>query len=286
MTLISLEGYYSQEIGVVGVACNLIMVFLLAAICTMGLKLTKCLLQFFLVWATFHESASKASSDDGTTATRVFSPKSLGSLRTAQDIFIFLHSKQSRAILSHDPVGNLPTAFTICSTVMVPFMFQDDEILFLTMLDKNGNGLFDVFMRVFMTNEGIDTMFNSAQHWKELEKDGKELKAFSQRWIKWCAALNRSSGLGQHVVDGVFVWNGTVPESFLANIPTDLSGKIVLGGRKFRGHWVPSKNKVTNLNIFSTAHSVEVMRQNTVGGGTVGKSVFVSGIPFFKAEFS
>ena len=28
----------------------------------------------------------------------------------------------------------------------------------------------------------------------------------------------------------------------------------------------PAMNKVTNLNIFSTAHSVEVMRQNTQGG--------------------
>ena len=49
-------------------------------------------------------------------------------------------------------------------------------------------------------------------------------------------------------------------------MPTDLTGKILLGTHYSYGLWIPIKNKVTNLNIFSTAHSVDVMRQNTKGG--------------------
>ena len=50
-----------------------------------------------------------------------------------------LDSEQSKAVLSHDPIGNLPNSFTICSTVMAPSMFQGDEIVFLYLLDKDGN---------------------------------------------------------------------------------------------------------------------------------------------------
>ena len=244
----------------------------------MGFNLTKCLLQLFVACAIFDECAFQASSKDMKKTTRVFSPG-----HNSQD------SDPSKAVLSHDPIGSLPNSFTICSTVMAPFVFTNDQILFLAMLDKNGNGddLLRAVINIYMmTNEGIDTKFNWKRNWKELEKDGKELKAFPQQWIKGCVAFNLTSGLHQVVVDGVFVRNETWPKWALAYIPRDLSGKIVLGGRKFIGHWKQSSNKVTNLNIFSTAHSVEVMRQNTVGGGTVGKSVFVSGIPFFKAEFS
>ena len=107
-----------------------------------------------------------------------------------------LDSEQSKAVLSHDPIGNLPNSFTICSTVMAPSMFQDNEIVFLYLLDKDGNYLFATVINIYMTNEGIDTTFNWVHDWKELEKDGKELRAFSKQWMKGCAAFNLTSGQG------------------------------------------------------------------------------------------
>ena len=89
-----------------------------------------------------------------------------------------------------------------------------------------------------------------------MEKDGKELRAFPHQWIKYCGALNLSSGLYQAVVDGIFVENKTFTARGLKNIPLNLSGKIVLGGFNGIGRWTPAVNKVTNLNIFSTVHSV------------------------------
>ena len=197
-----------------------------------------------------------------------------------------LNSEPTKAVLSHDPVASLSTSFTICSTIMAPAIFQNDIFEFFSLLGRDGNLLISSVMTVMTTSGGIDTTYAYKCRWKELESDGKEFHGFSNRWIKRCGTYNRNSGLYQVVADGVFVANGTLPGFMLANIPTDLSGKIVLGAHELYGRWIPTKNKMTNLNIFSTAHSVEVMRQNTVGGGTVGKSVFVSGIPFFKAEFS
>ena len=178
-----------------------------------------------------------------------------------------LNSESTKAVLSHDPLASLPTSFTICSTIMAPSIFQNDVFEFFSLLGKDGNILDgNILMQVIMTKEGIYTTYAYKRRWKELESDGKEFNAFSNRWIKRCGTYNRNTGLYQVVADGVFVENGTWPGFMLANIPTDLTGKIVLGAHSLNGLWYPTKNKVTNLNIFSTAHSVEVMRQNTGGG--------------------
>ena len=105
-------------------------------------------------------------------------------------------------------------------------------------------------------------------HISNLENNGKEFHAFTNQWTRGCVAYNSTSTLYQVVVDGIFVQNYTrrglkKPE---LKISTDLSGKILLGTYQNWGKWIEVIHKVTNLNIFSTAHSVEVMRQNTKGG--------------------
>ena len=98
----------------------------------MGFKLTKCLLLFVLVCGTFYECAFQASSEDGTTdmkkTTRVFSPGPF-----------IADSEQSKAVLSHDPIGSLPNSFTICSTIMAPLMAQEHIYVFFSMLDEDEN---------------------------------------------------------------------------------------------------------------------------------------------------
>ena len=173
----------------------------------------------------------------------------------------------SYAILSHDHLAKLPSSFTICSSIMTPFNFPKDELVFFDLLGKEGNySVLKAMMKIVMTREEFSTVYNWKQQWKDLENDGKEFLVFSHKWIKNCAALNRSSGLHQFVADGIFVANGTLSELKLGNMSTDLSGKLFLGVHQMYGASRPAMNKVTNLNIFSTAHSVEVMRQNTQGG--------------------
>ena len=66
-----------------------------------------------------------------------------------------------------------------------------------------------------------------------------------------------------------FVENKIFTARVLENIPLNLSGKFFLGGFNGIGRWTPAVNKVTNLNIFSTAHSVEVMKENTKSGNCI-----------------
>merc|ERR1712240_383395 len=126
------------------------------------------------------------------------------------------------------------------------------------------------------TSEGVETRYNYNRRWKELEGDGKELHTFSHQWIKRCGSYNLVSGLYQIVIDGVLVENVTVPSESLAHWPTDLSGKLVIGSYSTGGYWVAAKNKVTNVNIYSEAHSVEVMRQNTLGGECIEEGDYLA----------
>ena len=182
----------------------------------------------------------------------------------------------SFAVLSHDPQANLPSSFTICSTIMAPNI-RTRVLVFFNILDEVANlsskSALSALIRITDTMEGPALTFNWEQQWKKLENNGEEFHAFSHQWIKSCAAYNLVSGLYQVVADGILVVNSTIPHPSghhpglgNGNISKDLSGRIFFGAYQSNGNWIPVSNKVTNLNIFSTAHSAEVMRQNTKGG--------------------
>ena len=107
-------------------------------------------------------------------------------------------------------------------------------------------------------------------HWKFADRFLPPV--FARQWVRGCTAVNTKSGLLQWVVDGVLVENNIFAQiKDSSKIPTDISGKIVLGAAQ---HWTTSKwgfvksNQVTNLNVFSTALPIEVMTQITRGGGS------------------
>ena len=136
----------------------------------------------------------------------------------------------SYAILRNDPNASLPASFTICSTIMAPVIFpRRMNLLFFNLLGTDGMPVFSWPMDVVMTSEGIVTRHNFLQQWKILENDGQESYAFSHQWIKGCIAFDNESGLYHGVVDGIFVLNNKLSDHFLAKVPSDLSGKILLG---------------------------------------------------------
>ena len=174
-------------------------------------------------------------------------------------------SELSKAVLKRDPKASLPISFTICSTIMAPHVFPKHDLVFARVIRKDGNTLINIAMQIQSTaGGGIVTKYDYRKQWKDSEKnDTKEFHAFSQQWIKLCAAVNRTSGLYQVVANGVIVENRILPQDILTAMPIDLSKKIVLGSS---GIYVdPCANMVTNLNIFSAAHTLDDMRQKTDG---------------------
>ena len=82
-------------------------------------------------------------------------------------------------------------------------------------------------------------------------------------------AVNSETGLLQWVVDGTLVENVIVDQvKDRKNMPSDISGKIVLGAWQWSGSkkWqARTTNQVTNLNIFSTALTISDMQEITLG---------------------
>ena len=160
---------------------------------------------------------------------------------------------------------------------MAPNILDVKVLVFFNILDDvvnvNSKSALSALMRIAGTQEGPSITVDWHQQWRDLENDGKEFHAFSDQWIRSCMSFDLTSGLYQIVANGIFVVKSTIPWPSghhpglgNGNISTDLSGRISLGAFQNNGFWVPVSHKVTNLNIFSSAHSVEVMRQNTKGG--------------------
>ena len=175
-----------------------------------------------------------------------------------------LEEVHTYAELKNDPRADLPSSFTICSSVMT-YKYLISKYgswqLFFTLLGKDRNPWLGSALRVVDEETSFyykkDALYVS---------DVRLPPVFSHQWVRSCMAVNSESGLLQWVVNGTLVENATfshVKES--NNMPTDLTGRIVLGAGQIR-KWSMLSNRVTNLNIFTTDLTIEEMQKNTMQG--------------------
>ena len=103
------------------------------------------------------------------------------------------------------------------------------------------------------------------------------MRMFANQWVRSCLALNTLSGMVQWVAQGELVDNSTFP-GITNNVPIDLSGKLILGSyyRTDISKWLQSSNKLTKLEIFSSALAVEKMIEYTVGEGCADDGDYLS----------
>ena len=81
------------------------------------------------------------------------------------------------AVLVKDPRANFPSSFTICSTIMAPYIsdtgvlpfFSISERAYVSSISSNYELAFDAHMRIESTNEGPAITVNWEQQWKDLE---------------------------------------------------------------------------------------------------------------------
>ena len=162
---------------------------------------------------------------------------------------------RSYAELKSDPRADLPSSFTICSSVMTTY---GSGQIFFTLLGKDGNKWLGSLLKV----NNKTTFYHGSWVQEKLPP------VFAHQWVRSCMTVNSESGLLQWVVDGVLVENATFAHVKNAkNKPTDLTGKIVLGAWQSSGakKWISESNQVRNLDIFSTALSIGEMQQHTMG---------------------
>ena len=89
------------------------------------------------------------------------------------------------------------------------------------------------------------------------------------QWVTSCLALSFDTGLIQWAVDGQLVEDKTHDllrkESTLRR-PRDLNGRILLGAMEASYGWSTVRNLVTDLNVFSSALSIDRMKMLTAPG--------------------
>ena len=100
---------------------------------------------------------------------------------------------------------------------------------------------------------------------------------FPNQWVRTCLALNTVSGFVQWAARGELVDNSTFPQ-IIKNVPRDMSGKLILGSLYYTtvAQWYTSSNKVTKLEIFSSALAVEKMIEYTKGEGCGDEGDYLS----------
>ena len=179
-----------------------------------------------------------------------------------------LEEVHTYAELKNDPKASLPPSFTICSTAMTTY---GPNPLFFTLLGKNRSQLFGA--RVRQLSKGLGRRFSYNNNYASVAT----MPVFPHQWVRSCVALNTISGSVQWVVDGILIEDNTltgIKDS--RNMPTDLSGNIVLGVNQWASKWAAYRSKVTNLNIFSSTLSVELMQQYTKGGECVAEGDYLA----------
>ena len=157
---------------------------------------------------------------------------------------------------------------TICSSVKITYGI---EARFFTMLGNDGTKWLESVLIVY------DDDKPKFLHWRWSNKTLPILIA--NTWMSSCMAIDSETGLLQWVVDGTLVENTTLMQLKDANNkPSDLTGKIVLGGwyRSSSKDWRMTSNQVTNLNIFSTALTIGEMQENTIQGNCAAEGDYLA----------
>ena len=159
------------------------------------------------------------------------------------------------AELNHDLRASLPDSFTVSSTILIPKCPNYVWPTFFTILDNNGAQ----FLAPVCSSGSIESQLKIYYLQGSSESTAGEIPSlFPNKWTRSCMAINTTSGLINWVIEGTHVLTTTSEEvKNQKKKPKNLSKKLVLGARSYAGIWFVPSQKVTDLNIFSTALSIE-----------------------------
>ena len=166
--------------------------------------------------------------------------------------------------LKYDPRASLPSSFTVCVSVLVTTNNLSPSLF--TLLGNDKQPWFAAKISQKVSFLGRKFFYTVSNQYVKIDT----MWMFPNQWVRSCLALNTLSGSVQWVARGELVDNSTFSE-IKDNVLTDLGGKVILGSfyqtLSSKAKWHKSSNKVTKLEIFSSALSVEKMIAYTKGGG-------------------
>ena len=164
------------------------------------------------------------------------------------------------AELANQPETPLPYSFTICSMAMRPQCTTKGHIQFFSVLDERGENFISALLHsdlTFRFNVNKTPYFASG---------AESPTVFPEQWLRSCLSIDIVTGRLKWVVDGRVVedkiFQGDKEKHY--DGMKEVKGKILLGRTWWPGSgWGSSNNKVSALNIFSSALSLEQMQKMT-----------------------
>jgi hypothetical protein len=155
-------------------------------------------------------------------------------------------------VLANDPAGDLPPAFTICSSLYAWYLTTHQT--FLQMYQEDGSHWLQVQL---LHRRNYETFIEKIKMYFNGElliflKSG--LPAIPHSWYHMCLGLDTASGHLRVVINGYTIIDEVVP-SFVQSQnkkPKSLKGKIGLFKTNDKGYWYLSRTIYTNLNVHKT----------------------------------
>ena len=167
-------------------------------------------------------------------------------------------TEESYPTYAEFPKLSLPPSFTICSMVMVSQCTKSAQ--FFALLDEDGKNFISALLHGSWTAFRLNVKGNPY-----IPPGVINSTIFPEQWLRSCLAVQTETGSLQWVVDGLVIEDQIFEEiESSVDQKSNLTGRILLGRLKWpSGIWELQSNKVTALNIFSTALPLEEMQKMT-----------------------
>ena len=163
------------------------------------------------------------------------------------------------ATLASDPTSDLPTTFTICSSIHIKFLVSSQY--FFQLYKEDGEPWFNLMLNIVkdlsMFHERIRMTFDGSQHnfWDN------PLATVPHSWYHACTGLNAVTGHLRVVINGVAVVDEVV-EYFRDSSkvrPKSLTGKITVFKYWEPGFAYQTRGILSNMNVFGSLLTIQDM---------------------------
>ena len=168
------------------------------------------------------------------------------------------------ATLANDRTMDLPPSFTVCSSVHSNFMTSG--VYFYQLHQDDGKPWFNLNIRAQRDlntfQERIKLRYGKILQDSETTPNIDPLPIMSNSWYHGCAALNTVTGhIMLIVVNGHIIFDQVILEftNSIEEKPKSLDDRLSIFKNYNSGIWYQSRQRLTNLNIYGSALTVDKM---------------------------
>ena len=162
------------------------------------------------------------------------------------------------AVLKMDSKMDLPTSFTVCSSVHMNFVTA--PIVFYQLYQDDGEPWFSFFIRDHRDLNIFQERMR-LRYYQSVLSDMKTVPIMPNSWYHGCTALNTVTGHMLIMVNGHIVIDKVI-EEFINSVnekPKSLEGRLSLFKTSISVVWYQSRQRMTNVNVYASALTVDEM---------------------------